>query len=318
MNEFAIIKHYFATQTVKRNDILQGIGDDGAIVQLLPEQQLVITTDTLITGVHFPTHTSPYDIGYKSLAVNLSDLAAMGATPNWFSLALTLTDTDDHWLTHFCEGMFTLANRYEIALIGGDLTRGSLSITVQAMGFVPPNKALLRSQAQPGDLIYVTGSLGDAGLALRALQTGINLPEAHLPYLHARLNRPEPRVQIGIALRSIASAAIDISDGLIADLQHILDHSQVGAKVNVEKLPLSPALTESIDSALAVELALSAGDDYELCFTVPKAKQGLLQKALASQPCAFTCIGEITNEPGLKLYQHDQPYVMDKSGYEHF
>jgi thiamine-monophosphate kinase len=318
MNEFDIIKHYFATQTAHRADILLGIGDDAAIVQVPAQQQLVVTTDTLIAGVHFPTNTSAYDIGYKALAVNLSDLAAMGATPSWFCLALTIADADDHWLTHFCEGMFTLANRDEVALIGGDLTRGPLSITVQAMGVVPPKMALLRSGARPGELIYVTGTLGDAGLALRALQTEFNISAAHLPYLHARLNRPEPRVQIGMALRGLASSAIDISDGLVADLQHILDQSQVGAKVNIEKLPLSAALKESVNANVAIELALTAGDDYELCFTVPKAQQALLEKKLAAQACAFTCIGEITTEPGLKLYQHAQPYVTDKSGYAHF
>lgn len=304
MSEFDIITQYFASQTSHRNDVMVGIGDDAALVKPPQNHELAITTDTLVSGVHFPESTLPYDIGYKSLAVNLSDLAAMGATPAWVTMALTLPDKNLDWLKAFCDGFFALANQHQVQLIGGDLTRGPLCITIQAIGFTPSHQALLRSQAKPGDLIYVTGTLGDAGLALRSAHAS--------PEILARLNRPEPRVTTGIALRSIASSAIDISDGLAADLGHILKASRVGAKINVEQLPLSPAVS-ALTPEQAIALALTAGDDYELCFTVPAQKRA----QLSSIPC--TCIGEITASSGLELnYNDGSSYHGNISGYQHF
>jgi|SRR5579885_3261088 thiamine-monophosphate kinase len=319
MNEFDIIKHYFAIQNKQRNDVVVGIGDDAAIVNIPQGYQLAVTTDTLIAGVHFPMTTSPYDIGHKSLAVNLSDLAAMGAAPAWVTMALSLADDNPEWLRSFCEGFFTLANRYQVQLIGGDLTHGTLSITVQAMGLIPPHKALLRSQAKPGDLIYVTGTIGDAGLALRFLQNRIHLDKQYQHSVLDKLNRPEPRIVVGEYLRGIASAAIDISDGLAADLGHILEQSRMGAILYVDRLPLSEAVSHSLPHEETIALALTAGDDYELCFTVPAKHRLELEKQLAQIACRFTCIGEIRREPGLELInQNGSKYHGPTTGYQHF
>ncbi len=321
MNEFDIIKHYFAANAQHRADVMHGIGDDSAIVSVPPGQELAITTDTMVAGVHFPETALPYDIGYKILAVNLSDLAAMGATPAWVTLALTLPTVDEQWLQDFCAGFFTLATRFRVQLIGGDMTRGPLSITVQAMGFTPPQKALLRSQAKPSDLIYVTGQIGDAGLALASLRHQVQLTPEHEAAVLERFNRPEPRLTTGEHLRGIASATIDISDGLAADLGHILEQSQVGARLEVEKLPLSAAMLESIPRQKAIELALTGGDDYELCFTVPAHKRTELEQTLASIPCRYTQIGVITAQPGLEIIEiieDGKKYHGPVEGYEHF
>ncbi|OGT41435.1 MAG: thiamine-phosphate kinase [Gammaproteobacteria bacterium RIFCSPHIGHO2_12_FULL_37_34] len=319
MHEFDIITTYFTHQSLHRADVIYGIGDDAALVTAPLHQELVITTDTLVSGVHFPLSTSPYDIGYKSLAVNLSDLAAMGATPAWITLALTIEQADKQWLEAFSRGLLTLAKRYHIQLIGGDLTHGPLSITIAAFGFAPPQQTLLRKNAKPGDLIYVTGTLGDAGLALDHLKKNIQLNNQDQPYLMMRFNQPEPRVETGELLRNIAHAAIDISDGLAADLGHILEQSKVGATVYVDQLPLSPALTRALPQEEAIKFALTKGDDYELCFTVPIDKQATLEKKLASQTCPYTCIGSITTQPGLLLYYQDgRQYHGKTAGYQHF
>lgn len=319
MTEFDIIKNYFAKQIVNRPDVIHGIGDDTAIVSAPTGQTLAITTDTLVNGVHFPEATSPYDIGHKSLAVNLSDLAAMGATPAWVTLAVTLPKVDKPWIQAFCDGFFALANQHHVQLIGGDMTHGPLSITVQAMGLLPTGAALLRSQAKPGDLIYVSGTLGDAGFALAFLQKKLSLNTNIQPAILSRLNQPEPRVELGKQLLSYAHSAIDISDGLAADLSHILAASQVGATINIDKLPLSPELKNTLSHEKAIALALTAGDDYELCFTVPANKKIALENAVASIPCHITCIGEITNTPGLNLHdENGNPYHGSINGYQHF
>ncbi|HLB43162.1 MAG TPA: thiamine-phosphate kinase [Gammaproteobacteria bacterium] len=319
LHEFDIIKNYFANQSLHRSDVKYGIGDDAAIVTIPPGQELLITTDTLVADVHFPRSTSPYDIGYKSLAVNLSDLAAMGATPAWITLALTLKHNDKHWLQEFSRGLFALAKVYQIQLIGGDLTRGPLSITIQAFGFAPTQQALLRSQAKPGDLIYVTATLGNAGLALNLLQKNIQLNDTDQNFIFTCLNQPEPRIAIGELLRNIAHAAIDISDGLASDLGHILEQSHVGATVYVDQLPLSPVLSRTLSQEEAIALALTAGDDYELCFTIPPNQQVELEKKLATQNCQYTCIGNVTAQPGLILhYQDGRAYHGKTNGYQHF
>lgn len=313
MTEFEIIRQFFADRLPKRPDVIYGIGDDAALTRIPAHHLLVTTTDTMVAGVHFPLATTPFDIAYKALAVNLSDLAAMGATPAWFTLALTLPESDPKWLKAFSEGLFTLAQLHNIQLIGGDLTRGPLTITIQAFGLIPEGEALLRSQAKPGDLIYVTGTLGDAGLALK------NLPNRPDDYLLSRLNRPEPRIAAGEALRKIAHAAIDISDGLAADLGHILEQSQVGAIINIEQLPLSAVLTEKLTSQEAIQLALTAGDDYELCFTIPAEHKAELTKKIATFNCQVTCIGNITSGKELILQYNDgRKYHDQTSGYQHF
>jgi len=298
MNEFELIDHFFAQQKQSRSDVVLGIGDDAALLQVPPDQLLVTSTDTLISGVHFPIDTSPYDIGYKSLAVNLSDLAAMGAEPAWVMLALTLPQNNENWLKEFTRGFFELIHRYKLQLVGGDTTRGPLSITVQAMGFVPPGMALRRDGAKPDNAIYVTGNLGDAGFALQ---------QKTEPFMNC-LNRPEPRIETGLALRGIASSAIDISDGLAADLGHILKASGVGATVDVTALPISSELRAAVGQEKAWQLALSAGDDYELCFTAPTDKS-----------VSGICIGHIEKEPGLRLQQGDgKPFVLKSEGFRHF
>ncbi len=275
MTEFDVIARYFSQDFPKRADVTLEIGDDAALCSMPPDMQLAIAIDTLVEGVHFPTMTRPEDIGYKALAVNLSDLAAMGATPAWMTLALTCPQVDEVWLTKFSAGLRELAKIAQISLIGGDTTSGPLTITVQVTGFVPPYAALQRRGAQPGDGIYVTGTLGDAGLGLASLQKRIVLPRPVLKFVESRLNRPTPRLHEGQALQRIANSAIDISDGLAADLGHILSASAVGASLQLENLPLSSALRDYLSPESAWNFALSAGDDYELCFTVP-AKSGFI------------------------------------------
>ena len=315
MNEFEIIKKFFATQPIHRPDVILGIGDDAAILKT-SSQDLIITTDTLIEEVHFPKNTSAFDIGFKALAVNLSDLAAMGATPAWITLALTLPEINEVWIEQFCQGLFVLMQRYHIQLIGGDLTRGRLSMTIQAHGFSPAQQALRRDNAKTNDLIYVTHTLGDAALGLLyATQKLHSNDPALINYALTRLNRPEPRIAIGEKLRGIAHTAIDISDGLIADLGHILDRSQLGAIIYVDSIPLSTPLRSAVPYFQALELALRGGDDYELCFTIPPAKKNLLDF-----PC--TCIGEIIETPELHLLNKDKSQYTSHhyaiSGYQHF
>jgi thiamine-monophosphate kinase len=246
-------------------------------------------------------------------------LAAMGADPAWVTLSLTLPEAHPDWLEGFCAGFFTLANTYAVQLIGGDLTRGPLSITVQALGLVKKNQALLRSQAKADDLIYVSGTVGDAGLALQAMQGKISLPSAVKEAVFAKLNRPEPRLALGEKLRGLAHAAIDISDGLAADLGHILEASGVGAIIQVDQLPLSLALKQTLSMQQAITLALTAGDDYELCFTLPAANTATLEQALISLPYTCTCIGKITQQQGLIVQdKQGNTYKEPVNGYQHF
>lgn len=311
MNEFTLIDHFFNSSPIKRNDVLLGIGDDCAIVHPPAKQELLITTDTLIEGVHFLPDMAAYDIGFKSLAVNLSDLAAKGAEPAWINLALTVPHANDTWLSGFSKGLFDLANRFNVQLIGGDLTKGSLSITIQAIGFAPNNQILRRSGAEIGDLIYVSHTLGDAALGLACLEKSISITNYH-DYLVARHCRPEPRIEMGLQLRRIAHACIDVSDGLAADLTHILTMSQVGAIVYVDKLPVSEAMIKSISRKEGIDLALNGGDDYELCFTVAPEKAKLLDSN-------YTCIGKITDTLGLDLrFQNEKKYNGLQAGYKHF
>ncbi|MCB1820929.1 MAG: thiamine-phosphate kinase, partial [Candidatus Competibacteraceae bacterium] len=227
-SEFALIDRYFAAHDVRRPDVVLGIGDDCALLVPPSGQQLAVTMDTLIADVHFFAAADPEGIGHKALAVNLSDLAAMGATPAWATLALTLPQVDEKWLDAFCRGLFTLANRHEVQLVGGDTTHGPATvITLQAHGFVPPDRALRRDGARPGDHIYVTGTPGDAGLALAAAFGKATVTDQYADYLRLRLERPEPRIAQGLTLRGIANAVIDLSDGLAQDLGHILERSQV-------------------------------------------------------------------------------------------
>lgn len=316
LNEFSLIKKYFEQQKVLRQDVLLGIGDDGAVLRVPSQADLVLAIDTLVAGVHFPTNTSAEDIAYKALAVNLSDLAAMGAEPCWMSLALTLPQADALWLKNFSRGLFELAEQFNVQLVGGDTTRGPLTVTIQVNGFVTPQRALCRTGAKVGDKIYVTGTLGDAGLALQTILEKNTLPDKAKKFVLARLNRPSPLVALGLALRGIASSAIDISDGLLADLGHILEKSAVGAEIMADKIPLSFALQENLTHDEALQLALNSGDDYELCFTVPTQQEVALQRMLATQDVQCHCIGTITATSALKIIGLDK--IPDKLGFEHF
>jgi thiamine-monophosphate kinase len=315
MDEFELIAKFFTQQEISRADVILDIGDDCALLAIPADHHLAITTDTLVHGVHFPVETNAFDIGYKSLAVNLSDLAAMGATPAWVTLALTLPSLDETWLLEFSRGFFALATRHQVQLVGGDMTHGPLSVTVTAQGLLPKNQAITRSGAKPGDFIYVTHSLGDAGFALLAIQNKIELP----PEIFARLNRPEPRVDIGIKLRKIASSAIDISDGLVSDLGHILKKSRVGATICVDQLPLSTTLRTKLSPEAAIALALSAGDDYELCFTIHPGDETLLNDVLHQSGHSYTRIGTINANTELNLEFIDgRKYHGNTQGYQHF
>lgn len=317
-SEFDIIEHYFKQQQVSRDDVIFGIGDDAAVVTIPADRQLVIALDTLVAGVHFPEQTPAEDIGYKTLAVNLSDLAAMGAEPAWFTLALTMPEADQKWLKGFSHGLFTLASECGMQLIGGDTTQGALAISIQVAGYVPPGKALRRCGARQGDLIYVTGTLGDAALGLRCLLQPDKEPFDSAAV--ARLNRPQPRLAFGRAVRDIATACIDISDGLLADLEHILSASRVGARLDRQALPLSDSVQARCEQDEEhYSLALYGGDDYELCMTVPPEKRSAIEAIATQQNIRFSQIGTIERQAGIRLYEADRLCrLKSRYGYEHF
>jgi thiamine-monophosphate kinase len=318
VNEFELIRTYFARQPVTRDDVRLGIGDDAAVLAPPPGHELVVTTDLLVSGVHFLPDVDPATLGHKALAVNLSDLAAMGAEPAWFLLNIALPAADDKWLTGFCDGLFALARRYNMQLVGGDTARApQIVIAIEAHGFVSAGQALTRAGAKPGDRIFVTGALGDAGLALRHRQGRLKLSAAELPSCVERMDRPQPRVEEGLALRGIASSAIDISDGLVADLGHTLERSSVGAKLDLGRLPLSAAYRAHLAEA-GWDVALANGDDYELCFTVPPGNLAALEKIKTRFP-GITEIGLIESGSGLRILDAaGKPYLPKTVGHDHF
>jgi len=320
VTEFELIQRYFSRKGQPRSDVALGIGDDAALLNPPAGQQLAIAIDTLVQGVHFPTNTLAYGIGWKALAVNLSDLAAMGAEPAWFTLALTLPESSEAWLTEFSRGLFDLANQYGLSLVGGDTTRGPLTVTVQIAGYVPTGQALLRVGAGPGDRIFVTGSLGDATLALQLLTGQLPVPAQNYPGLLKRLNQPQPRIEEGRALGGIASCAIDISDGLLADLQHMLDASDVGAEIYLPQIPYSTKARQLLNRYPDIRNSLlSGGDDYELCFCVATDKLQRLEQIAAENQFQFTEIGEVSDSKELRcLDATGQAVEMDTRGYSHF
>lgn len=319
MNEFELINHFFIDkQEHNRSDVVLGIGDDCAILEIPKGHQLVLSMDTLIEGVHFPKATQPFDVGYKALAVNMSDLAAMGATPAWITLALTLPSVDKEWLSAFSEGLFSLARQFNVQLIGGDTTRGPLSITIQAHGFVPKGAAVRRCGAKPGDLIYVTNTFGDAGLALSHIKQERILSSDVFEAVALKLNRPLPRIKESVLLAKMATSMIDVSDGLIADLNHILKASQVGAALSLAQIPLSFVLKQSVKRSDALTFALSAGDDYELCFTIPQSQQQELECLMSAKGCMITCIGQIIAEQTLRFSDRESFPDLLLNGYRHF
>ncbi len=317
MGEFDVIRHFFQ-RPPRRKDVVTGSGDDCALLRVPADALLAISTDTLVSGVHFFADTDPLRLGHKALAVNLSDLAAMGAEPRWVSLALTLPEIDEAWLGRFAQGFLELADFFNVDLVGGDMTRGPLSITVSIQGVVPEQGALHRNGASPGDAIWVTGELGAAALALQHQLGQVALSNEQWLPLRERLEKPAPRILAGMALRGLASSALDISDGLASDLGHILAASGVGAQVELERLPLPPALLAQPD-ALRWQLALAGGDDYELCFTVPEVQRGALATALAGAGVKFTEIGRIVaGEPQIEWLYHSTPMTLTLRGWDHF
>jgi len=311
-SEFELIKKYFQNLTHEDSSIQCGIGDDAAIVKIPRDMDVVLSIDTLLQGTHFPSETDPFDIGYKALAVNLSDMAAMGAVPKWVLLSISLPENDEAWLEKFASGFLELAKQHSVSLIGGDMSRGPLSITLQIQGLVPTDTA-------KSDLIYVTGSLGDAGVGLDIIQGKLSIGNEYEAFFLNSLNRPEVSVEAGLCLREFASSAIDISDGLIADLGHILDASHVGAAIEVKKIPLSEAMLNCIDEKTAWDYALISGDDYKLCFTASAAQHELIINTFKEINILVSCIGKIKGENGLQL-KIPEGTCFEPSGksYEHF
>jgi thiamine-monophosphate kinase len=313
--EFDLIDLIRQRTALPRDNVVLGIGDDAAVLEVPEGRQLVACTDTLVAGVHFLPATMPEDIGWKALAVNLSDLAAMGAEPAWVLLALTLPEPDMQFVERFAEGFAELARDCKVALVGGDTTQGPLSVTVTALGSVPAGVALTRGGARADDAVFVTGTLGDAAGALQRLRDRKDVPAALL----ARLQRPQPRIAAGLTLRRLASACIDVSDGLLADLGHVCAASGVGAELDADALPLSSLLSATFDAGVCRELALSGGDDYELCFTVADARVTEVKDGVARTGCEVTRIGRIVTGSGVRAIDaRGRDVTPTLAGWEHF
>jgi len=315
MSEFALIRQHLTGLGAERGDVLLDVGDDCALLDVPGDRELALSIDTLVAGVHFLPGTDPEGLGHKALAVGLSDLAAAGAEPAWATLALTLPEADEAWVSAFARGFAALARREDVRLVGGDLTRGPLTISVQVHGLVPRGHGLHRSGARPGDLVCVSGALGDAGLALEHLQRGEPLGD----YLRQRLERPTPRIALGEVLRGAATAAIDLSDGLAADLGHILSASGCGARIELHRLPMADQVAGEVAARQDWRLPLCSGDDYELCFTLPPEHQKELRIMAAASGCPLTQIGEIEAQSGVRWIGADgHPWHGDLAGYDHF
>jgi len=316
IGEFDVIARYFTRESPDK-DVVLGVGDDAAVLAV--DGQLAVTVDTLVAGVHFPDDTAPHLLGYRLLAVNLSDLAAMGAKPRWCTLALTLPSADEHWLEGFSGGLFELAERFGVSLVGGDLTRGPLTLTLQLMGSVEAQGFLTRGGGNLGDDVYVTGTLGDssAGIALikERAATALGSPAEALK---ERFYRPLPRVGAGLALRGLATAAIDVSDGLLADLGHVCTASGCGAVVDVERVPISAELLSLFPPQEALAHALGGGDDYELCFTAPPALAAEVEAALEATGTRVKRIGQLVAGQGVECRRDGQPFAPSGRGYRHF
>nr|WP_028113866.1 MULTISPECIES: thiamine-phosphate kinase [Ferrimonas] len=321
ISEFELIERYFrqgCQRGNQRKDVLFGIGDDAAILRAPDNNQLVVTTDTLVEGIHFLKQIEPAVLAYKSVAVNLSDLAAMGADPAWLTLALTLPESNEPWLAEFAAGLNQICEYYGIALVGGDTTRGPLTITLTAMGHVPAGQGIYRHGASPGDWIFVTGNLGDSAAGLKILHGDLTASDDHREFLVTRHLRPTPRILAGRSLRGIASACMDISDGLAGDLRHIVKASEVSAHVEITDVPLSSALVETLGLEQAQRVAIAGGEDYELLFTVPEAKKGALMTALGEAGVNHTCIGQIRAGEGIHYYRNGEVESDAPTGFQHF
>ncbi|GJG97500.1 thiamine-phosphate kinase [Cupriavidus pauculus] len=315
LSEFDLIRRFF-TRPVHKAAL--GIGDDCALIEARPGHQLAISTDMLVSGRHFFPDVPPRSLGHKALAVNLSDLAAMGAEPRAFTLALALPEADPAWLEAFASGMLALADDHGCELIGGDTTKGPLTLSITVFGDVPPRQALRRDAARPGDDIWISGTLGDARLALGDCRGEWLLPEPDFTVIRARMDTPTPRVALGMALRGVAHAALDISDGLIGDLGHILASSSAGAILDVDALPRSEILgAQPLD--LQRECVLAGGDDYELCFTAPAGNREAIAAISRQLSLPLTRVGSITSEAGLRIVDRDgSPFAFQGTSFDHF
>ncbi|HVS25553.1 MAG TPA: thiamine-phosphate kinase [Gammaproteobacteria bacterium] len=316
IGEFGIIERYF-TRPNRDPDVLIGVGDDAAVIAV--RGLAAVTVDTLVAGVHFPDGIAPALLGYRALAVNLSDLAAMGAEPRWCTLALTLPKPDELWLDGFSRGLFELAERHGVSLVGGDLTRGPLTITVQLMGRIDGARMLTRGGGNLGDDVYVTGTLGDSAAGIALINERVDTaPGSAGAALKARFYKPAPRVEAGLALRALASAAIDVSDGLLADLGHICERSGCGALIDVERVPLSAELLSTFPPQIALAHALGGGDDYELCFTAPPSRAEQIDRALEAMGTPATRIGQLVAGQEVVCRRDGEPYTPRALGFRHF
>ncbi len=316
MGEFELINQYFK-RSAMCNTVALGVGDDCCLLQPPPGKQLAISVDTLVADVHFPAGGDPEAIAERALCVSLSDLAAMGAEPLWFTLSLTMPEANQAWVAAFSKGIFRVASGYDCELVGGDTTRGPLSVSVQVMGSVEPALAMKRSGAEAGDQVFVTGTLGDGAAALAAFSGTLKADNESFQYLSQRYYHPMPRFKAAQTLAPLTSAAIDISDGLLADLGHICEASGVGARVFVESLPLSSAVKNCAVTRLQHQWALSGGDDYQLCFTVPAARLPKME-TLIERGLDATHIGEITEGRGVHCRLVGEPFDIDNKGFNHF
>lgn len=322
LGEFELIRRYFARSEPARRDpkVLLGIGDDAALLELPLGADLAVSVDTIVAGRHFPEGADARSIGHRALAINLSDMAAMGATPAWATLALTVPGARSDWLEKFAAGFWDLADAHSVALVGGDTTRGPLTVSVQILGFVPHGCALRRGGGEAGDILAVSGTLGDAAAGLAFLQ-GQPAAKKHSPEAAALIQRfdyPTPRVQLGLAARGIATAAMDLSDGLVGDLPKLAGSSGVAAHVCIEALPLSSAMRNCVEAAQARDWALAGGDDYELLFAVPPNRFPELEAAADLLNLTLTPIGELHAGAGVTWSLHGRDFTPRASGYDHF
>ena len=316
VSEFDLIRRFFTRSTP---GAMLGVGDDAALLRVGSGMELAVSTDMLVSGTHFFPDTNPFSLGYKALAVNLSDMAAMAAQPRWATLALSLPEVDEMWLEKFSAGLFSLADEHHVELIGGDTTRGPLNLCITIMGEVPRGAALRRSGAQVGDDVWVSGVLGDAALALSHVQGHMQLAAKDFAACSSALHQPVPRVALGLALRGVAHCAIDISDGLLADLGHILECSNVGAEITFDALPASSAMQPYLEQSLGKHCVLAGGDDYELCFTVSVEDRSEVEKIAANLGLLLTCIGTITAEKKCIVRAADGSVInIEEPGYDHF
>ena len=316
MTEFDLIRRYFTRITPS---VVLGVGDDAALLRIAGGMELAVSTDMLVSGTHFFPDADPFLLGHKVLAVNLSDMAAMGAQPRWTLLSLSLPEPDEAWLQKFSAGFLALAERHGVELVGGDTTRGPLNLCVTIMGEVPHGEALRRDGAKAGDDIWVSGTLGDAALALAHLQGKVALTGDGFSTCVAALHQPTPRVALGLALRGAAHSAIDVSDGLLADLGHILECSKVGAEIRFDAVPVSPVLGPHLKRPLGRHCALAGGDDYELCFTAPASRRLEVEKISVQLNLPLTRIGAIVAGSGCIVRAADGGSInIGESGYDHF